>query len=247
MRWLAVALFVLVLAVGGFVWWALTPLGPEAAALAALEGDDLVSVEETSEGYIFLPTDDEPRVGLILYPGGRVDHRSYATLAHMIAERGYKVVLTSMPLNMAVFNPNKADEIIEANPEILMWNIGGHSLGGAMAAQYAEENHDTISGLALLASYPPGSSDLSDNEGLSVVSIYGSKDGVLNPDKLEGSFDLLPEETRYLQIDGGNHAQFGYYGEQPGDGVATIPPKMQQELTMQVIVEMLIPMRILTH
>jgi hypothetical protein len=233
---------VLALIAGGFVWWALTPLGPDDTALAALESDDIVQVTETESAWVFVPADDEPRVGFVLYPGGRVDPRSYAPLAREIAERGYLVAITPMPLNLAVLDADAAQGVINAHPDIMAWTIGGHSLGGTMAARFANANRDTIEGLALMASYPAGGDDMSDAE-LPAVSIYGDRDGILNADNFTEAIPLLPSGTRFVDIEGGNHAQFGSYGPQPGDLDAAIPPEDQRWETLQAIGEMLLPLR----
>ncbi len=120
--------------------WALTPLGPGPTALETLGGTNKVAVTEADDRYEFAPRGTEPTSAVILYPGGRVDARSYAPLAARIAERGHLVVIPVMPLSLAVLDANAADEVIAAHPEVETWVVGGHSLGGAMAAQYAAKN-----------------------------------------------------------------------------------------------------------
>ena len=237
----AIAL-VLVLAIGVFVWWALTPLGPDEEALAALESDEIVTVAETDSAWVFTPTDDEPHVGFVFYPGGRVDPRSYAPLARELAEKGYLVAITPMPLNLAVLDSGKAQAVIDANPQVITWTIGGHSLGGSMAASFANANRATIDGIALLASYPAGDDDMSDAEFAS-VSIYGSRDGVLDEEKFSESIPQMPTGARFVAIEGGNHAQFGNYGPQPGDLDAAILAEDQRWEAVQAIGEMLMPLR----
>lgn len=217
----------LAVAVIGFLLWALTPLGPDESALAALQGGHGIAVTEDNLGYTFTPAAETtgPATGLVLYPGGRVDARSYAPLAAEIARRGYTVVVPKITLNLAVFEPDAAGPVIAAHPEVATWAVGGHSLGGSMAAQYAFDA-DNASGLVLLASYPAGNSDLS-KRGLSAVSIVGTLDGLVRPADIEKSKPLLPPDTSFLVIDGGNHAQMGSYGAQPGDNPATISPEEQ--------------------
>lgn len=216
---------ILLLALVGFVVWAANPLGPEEQALAALESDEIVTVSR-GEFIVFKPTEIDPETGLIFYPGGRVDYRSYAPVLHEIAADGYLVVLVPAPLNLMVFAPNKADEVIPQYPEVAHWAVGGHSLGGAMAAQYASSHGDTVEGLVLWASYPASNNDLSES-GLRVLSIYGTLDmGGRKP--FDDSRALLPVDTTWLVIQGGNHAQFGDYGSQPGDNSAMISATDQQ-------------------
>ncbi|MGD8402630.1 MAG: alpha/beta hydrolase [Anaerolineales bacterium] len=227
---------ILLLAVGGFVVWAANPLGPEEQALVALESDELVSVSR-GEFIVFKPTDIDPETGLIFYPGGRVDYRSYAPALREIAADGYLVVLIPAPLNLMVFAPDKADEVIPQYPHVVHWAVGGHSLGGAMAAQYAGGHVDKVEGLLLWASYPASNNDLSES-GLKVLSIYGTLDmGGMQP--FDDSRALLPANTTWLVIEGGNHAQFGDYGSQPGDNPATISAADQQAQVVSATVEFL--------
>jgi pimeloyl-ACP methyl ester carboxylesterase len=222
-----VLLIVFLLAVAGFVIWAETPLGPMPEALQALKTDDTVRVE--SDSFItFWPQNQEPVSGVVLYPGGRVDPRSYAPAARAIAEYGYLAVITPMPLNLAVLNSSAAEDVITAYPEIKTWIVGGHSLGGTMAAGYAEANADIVDGLLLWASYPADDA-LSARSAPSVLSIYATNDGLSTLEDIEASRANLPQHTRWVEITGGNHAQFGWYGEQPGDGQATISRLEQQE------------------
>ena len=217
----------LLLALIGFVVWASTPARPMPEALAALQSDSQVQVE--TEGWlIFHPVGEDPAVGLILYPGGRVDPRAYAPPARAIAAEGYLVVIVPMPLNLAVFGPDRAAGVLAAFPEVERWAIGGHSLGGAMAARFAHRQPSAVQGLVLWASYPAASDDLSARE-LAVVSIYGTRDGLATGEKIAASRPLLPAGTRWVAIEGGNHAQFGWYGPQSGDNPATISREVQQQ------------------
>jgi acetyl esterase/lipase len=227
----------LILVTAGFLVWANTPLGPMPEALDALQSDSQVQV--TEDGWIvFQPSGTQPDSGLILYPGGRVDPRAYAPIARAIAEQGYLVVIVPMPLNLAVLGSDSAQEVIAAYPEIQHWAIGGHSLGGAMAARFAYQHPDAIQGLALWAAYPASSDDLSERS-LQVVSIIGSKDGLGTDQGVEATRQLLPESTQFITIEGGNHAQFGWYGEQPGDAEATITREDQPVMVVQATLELL--------
>jgi len=226
----------LVLAIAGFVIWADTPLGPMPAALAALESDAVVTVE-TDPWLEFSPADQTPTTGLILYPGGRVDYRSYAPPARAISEQGYLVVIPRMPLSLAVFAPGKAAEVLAAYPEIEQWVVGGHSLGGAMAANFTYSNPEPVDGLTLWAAYPAGSNDLTNHADLSLTSIYGTED--MGLEGIEASRPLLPPQTQWVVVEGGNHAQFGWYGPQSGDGVATISREQQQTQVVEATVAFL--------
>jgi predicted alpha/beta-hydrolase family hydrolase len=225
----------LLLVLAGFTIWAYTPLGPMPEALAAMSSDSQVQVE-IGPWITFRPTGSQPGTGLILYPGGRVDYRSYAPLAREIARQGYTVVIVPMPFNLAVFGAGRAGDVIAAHPEIQHWAIGGHSLGGAMAANYVYSHPDAVSGLALMAAYPAGNNSLADRNP-DVVSIYGTQDGAV--DQLKAAQSLLPPETKWMAIEGGNHAGFGWYGPQPGDGTASISREEQQAVTVDAVVALL--------
>ena len=234
-----VALGVLVgLGIAGFLVWALTPLGPEQSALDALESDATVVVAEVDGGWMFTPQIATGDTGLVLYPGGRVDPRSYAPLARDVAEQGFTVALASMPLNLAVFDPDRAEELMDGAEGVSRWAVGGHSLGGAMAAVYAAEDEPRVGGLVLLAAYPSDSTDLS-SSGLATLSAVGDADQVVDSAVWEQARVRLPADTKYAVIEGGNHSGFGEYGDQPGDGEATISPAEQQEITAGFIAELL--------
>jgi pimeloyl-ACP methyl ester carboxylesterase len=224
-RILFVFLVLLLLAVAGFTIWAYTPLGPMPEAVAAMNSDAEVAVT-TAPWLVFTPSVAEPETGLIIYPGGRVDYRAYAPAAHMIAAQGYLVVIVPMPFNLAVFGPDRADAVIAAYPQVRHWAVGGHSLGGAMAAAYAFNRPEAADGLVFWAAYPAGNNSLADR-GLSVVSIYATNDGLATGAKIDASRPLLPANTVWIPIEGGNHAQFADYGEQSGDNPAEISPEAQ--------------------
>ena len=224
---LLAVVIVLLAALAAFLVWAYTPLGPMPEALAALESDTAVQVT-TDPWYTFQPTGDSRTTGFIFYPGGRVDARSYAPPARALAEQGYPAVIVPMPLNLAVFGSGKAADVMAAMPEVERWVIAGHSLGGAMAATFTHGNPDAVDGLVLWAAYPAGSADLSARTGSAVSSIYGTADAVINVEAFQGSRALLPPQTVWVPIEGGNHAQFGWYGEQTAEDIATISREEQQ-------------------
>jgi len=228
---------VLVLFAAGFVVWGETPARPMPEPLAALTSDAQVTVTP-GQWLVFMPAASTPTTGFIIYPGGRVDYRAYAPAAHQIAAQGYLVVIVRMPLNLAVFGVNAAQELQAAYPNVRQWAIGGHSLGGAMAANFARNHPEMIQGLALWAAYPASSDDLS-TSGMKVVSIFGSRDGLATGGKIDASRPLLPANTNWVQIDGGNHAQFGWYGDQAGDNPATISRTDQQAQVVAATLGML--------
>ena len=186
---------------------------PEAAAL--LSGSEAVAVTAVDEGWLL----DGPgtRDALIFYPGGKVEATAYLPLLMALAEDGVDCFLLQMPLNLAVLMPNAASRIQDAYA-YTNWYVGGHSLGGACAALYAAKNGDKLSGLVLLAAYATKPLD----EHLAVLELHGSEDGVLNSQKLAEGRKYLPDSALCKELPGGNHAQFGDYGPQRGDGAATI-------------------------
>jgi len=232
LRLLLIVPALLLVLIGGFVAWGLTPLGPTDSALAALKSDNTVTVTHAKEGWVFTPVSRRQTRGYIFYPGGHVDARSYAPYARALARQDCLVVISEMPLSLAVLKPGAADAAIANHPEVASWSIGGHSLGGVMAAQYAARHLDTIRGLVLLASYPTASSGLADS-GLRVTSLVGLQDTVVNKQAWLDAKPLLPADTRFREIVGANHGQFGDYGPQPGD---TAEPDMsaaeQQRLSV---------------
>lgn len=204
------------------------------AAQAALQSSGQVAVSQGD--WITFTPQQETNTGLIFYPGGLVEPTAYASVLHKIAEQDILVVITPMPLNLAIFKVNAADKVIETYPEISTWVLAGHSLGGAAASIYAENNPAAIDGLALWDSYPPGSADLSDNN-LLVLSIYSTKDGAPNPNGFDEKRSLLPADAQYVPIEGASHAQFGDYGPQKGDVEPTISVAEQHDRVIQIMTE----------
>ena len=239
LRYFLLGALVLLLAVaGGFILWASNPAQPEALALAAIQTRDGIQFENVDGWLVFQPIDPEPTIGLIFYPGGRVDPRAYASHASDIAGQGFTVVIVPMPLNLAFFGLNRADQVITAFPDIETWTVGGHSLGGAMAAEYLRANPEQVSGLVLWAAYPGENNDLSAAD-LPVLSVFASLDGLATLEKIADSRARLPLNTTFVEISGGNHAGFGWYGPQNGDGQATLSKPEQQDLIVQATVTFL--------
>jgi len=231
---LLAALIVLVI---GFAIWSFTPAQPMPEVFDLVPG--ITNSDTNNKSWlIFVPDGVPPETGLILYPGGHVDYRAYAPTAQAIADQGYLVIIVPMPLNLAVFNPDAANDVISNFPEIMHWVVGGHSLGGAMAANYVYSHPGAVEGLVLWAAYPPESNDLSALE-IQVLSLSGSLDGLSTPEKIQSSFTLLPSDLTWVLIEGGNHAQFGWYGNQSGDNPANISRKEQQAQIVQATVEFL--------
>ena len=212
---LIVVLFVALLGLAGGVYFGTySRATPEAAAL--LQGSDTVEVKAVDKGWLL----DGPgtEAAFVFYPGGKVESTAYLPLLTALAEDGVDCFLVKMPLNMAFMDLNAAGAV-QADYAYDRWYVGGHSLGGAMAAVYAAEHGDGLSGLILLAAYATKPLD----GHLAVLELHGSEDGVLNRDKLEEGKRYLPASAVSEELLGGNHAQFGDYGPQKGDGTATVP------------------------
>ena len=236
-KWIKIGLAIILGAalIGGAIWatYARPPL-PD--SLAALESDVLVEV--SLEPWIIFDPVGEEQVGLIYYPGGRVDPRGYSPLLREIAEEGYLVVVPSMPINMAIFDANAADEIIPEFPSVNDWVIAGHSVGGAAAAIYANNHFEEIAGLVIWASYPPNSSDLASTD-LPVTLIYGELDEGSNLATIKDKKNLLPPNTVYVEIPGGDHHQFGSYLVQEGKDRSTISKAEQHKIIIDATLDLL--------
>ena len=178
---------------------------------------------------------EKAKAGFIFYPGGKVEYTAYEPLMKVCADKGILCVLIEMPFNLAVLDMNAAEGIRVKYPEIENWYIGGHSLGGSMAASYLSKNVDEFEGLILLGSY--STADLSDTD-LDVLSIYGSEDKVMNYEKYTDNKTNLPKDFTEVVIDGGCHAGFGMYGAQDGDGIPVISNEEQIRLTAEKISEL---------
>jgi dienelactone hydrolase len=228
-------ILVIILTTGAFIWWASSTNPPMPEAYTALESSENITVN--TESWISFMPHNPPGTGFILYPGSRVLAEAYAPLARRIAEEGYLVVIIYAPLNLAILNPNVADDVIAHFSAVEHWAVGGHSLGGVTAALYAKSHPGIIDGLVLMASFPADNTlAMSD---IDVLSIFASNDRLAKPGDIEANRVLLPSDTRYLEIQGGNHGQFAYYGLQDGDGEATIDHEAQTAQTSGAIVSFL--------
>lgn len=183
------------------------------------------NVEVVTEDLIYIEVDHPSEDALIFYPGAKVEYTAYLPLLKEIAEKvEINVVLVKMPFNMAIFDWDRADDIIEMYPDINTWYIGGHSMGGAMASNYASANPGKIEGLILMGAYIYG-----DYPPSNTLTIYGS----LN----QSVKDKIDYTENIVEIEGGNHAQFGNYGKQKGDSDGTITTEEQQRLTVEAVLE----------
>lgn len=189
-------------------------------ATAVLHTDAVTRVDED---LIVLSPIGDSDTALIFYPGAKVEHTAYLPLLNSIRDRcGITCVLVKMPFNMAIFNANAADAVMDRFPEITNWYIGGHSMGGAMASSYAAKNQDKVNGLILLGAYIYG-----DYPPHNALTVYGDFNTTVA--------DKVDYTENVVVIRGGNHAQFGNYGKQKGDPDATISSRDQQDITVKAI------------
>ncbi|GEM02469.1 Alpha/beta hydrolase family protein [Halolactibacillus halophilus] len=204
---------------------------PEATALL-----DEAHVEETDD-WLKLSTDlTEAR--LVFYPGGLVEPVSYLPLFEPLTNEGYEIYIMKMPFNLAILNTDAIEELETTISDDVPTYLSGHSLGGASAALYLAEEPEAVDGLVFLAAYPAGGSDLSEVD-FPVVSITAQHDGVLDWVTFETNQSLLPKATTYSVIEGGNHANFGSYGKQEGDGESTISREEQQTITRRIFTDLI--------
>lgn len=224
-------ILVAAISISGFFLYVGSAYEPVPEAMMALQSSPQVTVQETDDYFSFNPTACSKNVGFIFYQGGKVEEEAYAPFMHQLAEQGISSYLIKLPFNLAVFDIDAAQEVMDTEDQINTWYLGGHSLGGVMASSFAEENAEKLNGLIFLASY--SATDLTETS-LNVLSIYGNQDTVMDTESFSDAMALLPEVDRVV-IEGGNHAQFGNYGPQNGDSPATISVDEQQTLTVEHI------------
>lgn len=211
-----------------------------------LESNQMIAVSENAEYISFIPTVEKRKTGFVFYPGAMIDPKAYAPMAHSLAENGYSVYIVKLPFRSAsLFDQEetvveRTRQIFDTDHDIEKWVVGGHSRGGAIASRFAYNNTDRLSGLILIGTSHPKEDafDLSAT-GLLVMKIYATQDGLASVSEVVDTGVYLPDNTIWVEIDGGNHAQFGYYGTQLGDKRAEISREKQQEITVSAILSML--------
>lgn len=204
---------------GAFFWYVSDYYRAEDVALAVLAGDDGVEVRD---GLTILSPSYPTDTALIFYPGAKVEAAAYLPLLDQLRRTGLTCILVEMPFHMAIFDPDAAEDVMAEFPHIAHWYMAGHSMGGAMASQFASDHPDQVDGLILLGAYLYGDYSPSDT-----LTIYGS----LN----QSVEDHLDYTENVVEIQGGNHAQFGNYGPQKGDPPAAISAQEQQAQTVAAV------------
>ena len=225
-KWLVaggIVFLILAILAGAFFWYVSDYYRAEDVALAVMAQDNSITVQDNltilSPTY---PTD----TAIIFYPGAKVEAEAYLPLLDQIRQIGVTCILVHMPFHMAIFDAGAAEEVIAQFPEVQHWYMAGHSMGGAMASKFATDHPDQVDGLILMGAYIYG--DYPDEKAL---TIYGS----LN----QSVEDHIDYTENIVEIEGGNHAQFGNYGPQQGDLPATISAQEQQAQTVAAIEEFL--------
>ena len=224
--------------VTGFILWNIVSMQARNIDSNILASDEAMIVSESSDMIRFNPQKNTAMTEVIFYPGALVDPEAYAPLARTIAGSGYAVTIVKMPFRMARWGHNKIKKLMNLNDPSKTLVLAGHSLGGAMAGEFVHENPGVIDGLILIGTSHPRDIDLS-HLPIPVMKIYGSEDGLASVEEIVSNKNKLPASTRYVLLEGANHAQFGCYGSQLGDHQATITRATQQEKTAQSILSFL--------
>ncbi|MGG0459410.1 alpha/beta hydrolase [Bacillus mycoides] len=232
-KWMKIVLYSLlgILLMGSitfFVWSQFT-YKPTKEALS------LVDDKKDEDNIVF--GEKESKIGVIFYQGAKVEVESYSYLGEALAKDGHFVVMPKLPLNLAILGTNVVDSVIEKYPDVQKWYVAGHSMGGAMISRYAFQHEEKVDGIILLGSYP---ADDFSTKSIPMLSIYGEVDGLATVDKIKNSKKLMSKNTTMHMIKGGNHANFGMYGEQKGDNVSLITSKAQRDETVKVIEQWLL-------
>lgn len=246
-RYFLISFLALSLSLSGFLalfWqWSQTHATPTASVLQIIdESRENVSFSTTNDDQwlVFLPTTNKKTQGIILYPGALVTPYAYANLATTLATAGYPVVIPHMPFNLALTNADVYSEIATQFPTIQSWALGGHSLGGAFASLQVDPTDGTktpkVNALFYLGAYP--TADFSQTA-FPMLNIWASEDVLVSESTRLEALPKFSTQTLQIEIIGGNHAQFGSYGEQAGDGIATITNVEQQKIIADAFLEWL--------
>lgn len=227
--WIISVALSLALITGGCVIYVSDYYRADSEEISAFTADHSVKANEISDGILVFEPDDAI-AGFIFYPGGKVEYTAYIPLMSELAESGVLCILIEMPCNLAVLDMNAADGLCDDYPEIENWYIGGHSLGGSMAASFLAKHPEEFKGLILLGSYSTAEITLP------VLSIYGSEDYVLNREKYDKYKSNIESTLTEIVLEGGCHAYFGMYGAQKGDGTPSISNEEQIDLTAEEII-----------
>lgn len=229
---------------GAVTAWLFLNMQARGVESSVLQSGLSVRVSTSSTAISFTPTADTSKAALLFYPGALADPNAYAPMARAVAEAGYEVVILKLPFRLAPFEHDRAAltartrTFVQNDGGRHAWVIGGHSKGGALAATFARDSESDVAGLLLIGTSHPREEDLSSLE-LDVTKVYGSEDGLASEAEVRQYAANLPATTHWVRVEGGNHAQFGWYGWQLGDGRAQISRTEQQAVTIRAILDQL--------
>jgi poly(3-hydroxybutyrate) depolymerase len=233
-----------------FVWailstlWVANKMRTRGVSADTLRTTSTVVVNDRSATLEFLPARAKSTSALIFFCGAGVSAHAYAPLLRPVAEAGYPVFIVKLPYRFAPFESHKKTAIARArtvmamHPAVAHWVVSGHSLGGALAARMVHSQPAAVAAVVLIGTTHPRQDDLSALE-IPVTKVYASNDGVAPVDRIQATKHLLPKDTRWVGIRGGNHSQFGHYGHQLLDGRPTISRAAQQAITRSAVLEAL--------
>jgi hypothetical protein len=230
-----IALVLLVVGITAFLAWAASPMPPEAAPVAAARADSAITLTESADGVVLAPRSSNG-TGFVFIAGARVDPAAYADKLRGLADAGVTVVIARPTLNFAIFElrPLSVFEGLAPDSGVTQWYVGGHSLGGVRACQYAADAPPgAVAGVILFGSYC--AADLSQST-LPVLTLSATRDGLSTPATIAAASHLLPRDAQLVHLPGADHAQFGDYGPQPGDLPATASDaQAKREITKAVL------------
>ena len=228
LKWLAILLIPIAIITACFIYLATySPADDDSIAAFAESGEEYLD----ERGNMVFEPSEKTDIGFIFYPGGKVEASAYTPLARLLAQNGILCIITPMPFNLAIFDTGAAESVISSNKGINRWYIGGHSLGGSMAASYAANNEGKIEGLVLLAAYS------TEEISIPTLSLIATEDGVLNHEKYEENKKNCIGDFIEHTIQGGCHAYFGMYGTQKGDGNPEISAEEQIAISAELITD----------
>ena len=224
--------------------WLANTMRTRGVPKSVLQNSPTVSVINRDATLEFITDAPTHRDALIFFCGSGVAAQAYAPLLRPIADTGYSVFIIKLPYRFAPFESHKraalkrAAQVMRSHPSVSRWVVAGHSLGGALAARMVSSQQNTLAGLVLIGTTHPKEADLSSLQ-IPVTKVFGSQDGIARPERVSATKHLLPQHTEWVEVEGGNHSQFGNYGHQLFDGDATISRAEQQAIVRSAIVKVL--------
>jgi len=220
--WTIILISVSILILGALaasIAWVSSSFPADAQRLESVQSDEDLTYEDLGNAIKLQPAQEPTGQGLIFFPGAKVEPAAYASVLSEAAENGVTVLIAKPPLNIALLHLGSLDDIMDLAPEVDSWAVGGHSMGGVKACEYADDQR--VAKLLLFASYC-ASTEVSDHPGLDVLALYGDRDEVINRQEVENFEHQFSENASSATLNGVTHAQFGDYGLQPGDGTALV-------------------------